>query len=439
MTLADAPAGVFGASCSFQFIDFVSGAVQVQSCAATTGTGGVYSCTVRLPRYAAAGAWKASVAAFDAVGNQRAWTEFDLLIAGFPTTLTVASDPDVVAPNVTGLSFAPTAVNVSAGDVPVTCTMTLTDAKSGVQDARCFFVAPEASSDQARGCSTGTLKSGTRQNGVFECQMLIPRYADQGTWTAVVSAVDAAGNSAAFDPAALQARGLPVNLAVTSNPEDVTPPTQTAFDFSPKTANAGAGPTTITCTFGYLDTPAGLAGASCDFNFTDGMVFPPVSQSIGCTGTTPTSGTPQNGTTSCSVTLPRYSAPGAWTVSVGYTDKVGNSTSLPHAVPLAVSCGGGDPEASIRFSTKTTLTWLPVAGATRYNVYRGDVAALGTSYGTCQNARDPNLTDTTFVDADVPTPPGRGFQYLVSYLAGTEKGLGRRSNGTPRTVASPCP
>jgi hypothetical protein len=61
-------------------------------------------------------------------------------------------------------------------------------------------------------------------------------------------------------------------------------------------------------------------------------------------------------------------------------------------------------------------------------------------YGTCQNSRDAILTDTTFLDTDVPSVAQKGFFYLVSYKAGgIEKGLGTNSYGTPRTVAAPCP
>ena len=60
-------------------------------------------------------------------------------------------------------------------------------------------------------------------------------------------------------------------------------------------------------------------------------------------------------------------------------------------------------------------------------------------YGTCRNATDANLTDTTFVDAAVPTPAEVGYHYLVSYTSdGVEMGLGYSSYGTART-ATPCP
>ena len=61
-------------------------------------------------------------------------------------------------------------------------------------------------------------------------------------------------------------------------------------------------------------------------------------------------------------------------------------------------------------------------------------------YGTCQNARDGNLTDTAFADADVPTAGQKGFFFLVSQkVSGVESGLGANSFGAPRTVAAPCP
>jgi len=62
------------------------------------------------------------------------------------------------------------------------------------------------------------------------------------------------------------------------------------------------------------------------------------------------------------------------------------------------------------------------------------------NYGTCQNATDPNLTDTQFIDNAVPNGTQKGFHYLVSYTSGgVEKGLGKRSDGTPRSVSVPCP
>jgi hypothetical protein len=106
-------------------------------------------------------------------------------------------------------------------------------------------------------------------------------------------------------------------------------------------------------------------------------------------------------------------------------------------------------ETTCRFVNHPTLTWDPVVGAMQYNVYRGFVSGLTDSnsdhrpdggYGTCQDSRDPNLTDTIFVDTDVPTEAQIGFFYLVAYLSGgVEIGLGSSSLGIQRTMTVPCP
>jgi hypothetical protein len=122
-------------------------------------------------------------------------------------------------------------------------------------------------------------------------------------------------------------------------------------------------------------------------------------------------------------------------------DAVGNGSDYVPATPLTVGCSSAaDPESTLSWSDKTTLTWNAIAGATRYNVYRGDLASLATLYGLCQNSRDPNLTDLQFLETQDPSPAGQAFNFLVSYASGgVEKGLGKRSSGAPRTVSSPCP
>lgn len=89
---------------------------------------------------------------------------------------------------------------------------------------------------------------------------------------------------------------------------------------------------------------------------------------------------------------------------------------------------------------KATLSWLAVAGAAAYEVYRGEVAGLpDAGYGDCVSDADPNPGDTTFVDATIPDP-GDGLFYLVA-VAGTPGGpdVGTTSAGSPRLVATLCP
>jgi hypothetical protein len=147
--------------------------------------------------------------------------------------------------------------------------------------------------------------------------------------------------------------------------------------------------------------------------------------------------------------MPRYAAGGAWSSSASLVDLAGNASDYPQALTLNVACDAGAAETTCRFTTKTSLTWDPVAGATQYNVYRGPLTNLVDAnldhlpdggYGTCQNSRDGNLTDTAFADADLPTVAQKGFFYLVSQKVGAvESGLGANSFGAQRSVSVPCP
>jgi hypothetical protein len=92
----------------------------------------------------------------------------------------------------------------------------------------------------------------------------------------------------------------------------------------------------------------------------------------------------------------------------------------------------------------TAVSWDAAAFADRYEVSRGLVSALSpTDLGECQTARDPDPTDTVFVDGDLP-PAADAFFYLIRAhnricaLAGT---WGASSDGAERVNQNPaaCP
>jgi hypothetical protein len=295
-----------------------------------------------------------------------------------------------------------------------------------------------------RACTADAPSSGDRFNGTFSCDVEIPRYADAGAWTVNLQSVDVVGNLGFVDPFTLATLGFPSEVVVTSSPEDIVPPDVVGFDFTPRSIDVSATDATVTCTVDVTDALAGAQLVGCAF------ASPSEVQGAGCFATAPSSGTPQNGTYTCVATVPRYSEGGTWTANVFLEDRAGNLVGLgpddlgPGGFPteLTIECGGagGGPEAVLRWDASTTLAWDPVAGATRYNVYRGDLDALPGDYGDCRNGSDPDPTDTAFEDADVPQPAGSVFTYLVSVTVdGIEGTLGRASDGTERTVTAPCP
>ncbi|MBP7146548.1 MAG: hypothetical protein KBD01_03315 [Acidobacteria bacterium] len=452
MIWTDDLAGVESSTCQLRSAD----ALQSESCTATTPTSGTplngtYTCTVTLPRYSRSGSWSvASVSATDEVGNDALFTTLDLMMRGFPTTLIVTSDPDTVAPQLGAFTFSPTSVDVRSASKTVTCTMPVTDAKSGVDVASCIFGSPSESQFQV--CSASAPTSGTRTNGTFQCTVTIPRYSEQGTWVVeYVQLIDMVNNFKLMTTADLAAAGRPTNLSVTSTP-DVSGPTLTNLTLTPQTIDTTSALQVVACTMTFADSPAGTSMAMCSFD------KPATGHSYGCQALAPSSGTPQNGTWSCNVTFPVHAPGGTYEATITAIDTVTNESTydraqlqglgLPSTISNACS-GGGEVETTLGFADADTLTWTAVTGAIRYGVYRGETSAFvdfnfdglpDGGYGFCQNSNDPNVTDTQYVDTEVPPEGEPAFTYLVSYRdASGEHGLGSTSEGLPRSVFLPCP
>lgn len=432
MTVSDLLSGVVSSECSFMSPTFIqSRSCVAESPSAGSPQNGTFECTVTIPQYADAGVWTASARLEDRVGNERSLFSFELAAAGLPTELTIASVPDLLGPTVSLVSLAPDTINVDASDQTVTCAMTLTDALSGVDLATCQVQSPDVF--QVAACTASAPSSGDRNDGVFSCDITIPRYSDSGDWTAQGSAIDRAGNTSPFF------QGV---LTVNSTNEDIVGPTLTDFTFAPGTADTGSADAIITCTMDVTDAPAGTRFAACTF------LGPGGDQEQACFAELPTLGTDQNGTYECDLTLPAYSEGGSWSAGVSLLDRTWNGTGLDAAALagqgfpsiLAVDCGAvAVPQPVLRWDSGTTLAWDAITGALRYNVYRGFLSSLPFDYGSCQNSRDTLLTDTVFLETEDP-PTGLAYQYLVSVTDGSgEGGLGTASDGASRTVVIPCP
>ena len=77
--------------------------------------------------------------------------------------------------------------------------------------------------------------------------------------------------------------------------------------------------------------------------------------------------------------------------------------------------------AQNRSTGVTTISWNAEGRSATYEIYRGPREQVAARfYGTCQDSRDPNTADTTFLESDVP-PAGTAYYYLV---------LGVSSSGT---------
>ncbi len=95
-------------------------------------------------------------------------------------------------------------------------------------------------------------------------------------------------------------------------------------------------------------------------------------------------------------------------------------------------------------STVLVMTWTAFSTAETYDVSRGRLSQLRfNDFGTCQNLRDQNLTDTTFIEPNNP-PVGDGYFFLVRGRDTACGGVGTwgvSSSGAERINSNPaaCP
>jgi len=126
--------------------------------------------------------------------------------------------------------------------------------------------------------------------------------------------------------------GFPVEFQVVSR-EDTSPPDILGFDFDPKSLNTTASSADITFTAHLADDQSGLESAHALF-------FSPSrseSLSISFYPRDRVSGTDLDGIYERSVTLPRYSEQGTWSLEYAWlTDRVGNTRELNRADVIAI-------------------------------------------------------------------------------------------------------
>lgn len=165
------------------------------------GANGAWSCTLTIPRGAAAGQWAVvSAVVTDNASHTTTYSAGDVA-AMFNAKFTVTSDEDLAAPTLTDITVAPTTVNVGSSPQTITMTAHYHDDLSGVARVN-YRVTSVASPSTFVECSA-TLLSGTPLDGIWGCSVTIPQGAPVGNWTQTFTAFDAAFNKLMNTPAAL--------------------------------------------------------------------------------------------------------------------------------------------------------------------------------------------------------------------------------------------
>ena len=276
--------------------------------------------------------------------------------AAFPNlgTLAVTSVLDTTPPNLTSFTLTPAAIDTTTTSADVTVGFTLSDDLAGANSFQILFTSPSGNSTQL---GSKTFTAATTVNDSLT--VTFPRFSESGTWTVSAAIVgDAAGNTQILSASDLASRG-PATLTVTSGPADTTPPTLTAFSFTPTTINVTGAPATVTLNFTMTDDIAGATDFQAVFISPSGVF---VNASAHFASNTSFTG-------SATATFAKGSEDGTWTVaSVLLGDAAGNTSNLATADLVAL----GFP---------TTLTVTNATGDTTPPVITPTVSPAPNAFG----------------------------------------------------------
>jgi RHS repeat-associated protein len=232
-----------------------------------------------------------------------------------------AQSADVTPPQLVGLAFSPSGINVSSSAQVVTLTLQVTDDLSGADFSGSRgndleFVSPSGKQVQFLNAGSFSLISGTPLDGAWQAQMTFPQFAEPGTWTlSFVELFDAASNHVTLNTVALSAAGFPTTLTVTTTIGDTSPPQLTGLTLSRSSMDVSSGSQTVDLTLSLTDNLSGV-----DFNchtyciYVIGFTSPSgkQAQTSANYNFSMVSGTDLNGQWKTTITIPRYSEAGIW-------------------------------------------------------------------------------------------------------------------------------
>jgi hypothetical protein len=291
---------------------------------------GIYKTIICLPAHSPAGTWTVSnLWLQDAVGNQTNIPGTTLAQAGFPTSFEQTSTGDTEPPRLRSLSLSTSTIDTSAAPATIHVTAHLTDNDTGVASVGARFL-------------TGTLyhvdvqaglwlKSGTLNDGIFEGDVVVPRYYRRGFSELSVGLRDAAGTQDQLYGDQLAAIGAPRGITQTGA-DDSNAPVIRSVAMSPGPVDTSTSPAAVRVTVRATDDLSGLFLDSVSWSSMNMVTLISPSQQVASAVLQLVSGDDHDGILVGDVTLPLHSEQGTWTVrDVNIFDRAGNWAAQPPA------------------------------------------------------------------------------------------------------------
>jgi hypothetical protein len=299
---------------------------------AIDGNRNTYEGTIEIPQGSAEGDWiLESISVWDKADNGDSVTltpelqavKFTVNNSAVPPVLpTVSSDQS--APELGALSFSKTSVNVSDISQEVLITANFKDDLTGVKYSK--FVLTSPSGNQTIWGDFEEV-SGTKNDGIYEASVIIPRYSESGNWRfEYLSVEDEAGQKTYYSdntgPDYIGYKSLPGSISqktisVVSSLVDTAGPELNALSVSTSSVNVSSESQELTITVNWRDALSGVEYSGIELRSPSGnqTIWSDLEQ---------VSGTAKDGIYEATVVIPRYAEAGEWNLDLWSRDKTGN-------------------------------------------------------------------------------------------------------------------
>jgi len=268
---------------------------------------------------------------------------------------TYAGNCDGTAPTLTTLGISPASVDTESAPRDIDFTLHLADDAAGVDAESSAVIVHAPGTGMPTFEAPLTRTNGDPLDGDYTARITLPRYAAEGTWTVEVRLVDQSSNQTTITTQQLTTAGQPHSFSQTGT-GDTSGPSLTAFGFTPTSVDTANAPANLNFTLTLTDDLAGVDPAASRV-----VVHGPGGDPTFEAPLTLVSGNATDGDYTGQITLPRYSAQGAWTVELLLVDRASNQLLLTSG---DLGASGGFTQTGTGDTVAPTLTGFTLSPPT---------------------------------------------------------------------------